>query len=295
MDKARGGTLPLPALPRVGEKLVGAVGCPRHFRQLYYKIHPVGLVEKVRECSSASGDELGGRHCLCIEAGNAKYRSESNCLIETESKTLIFGCKNSLIPAISADDPTVGVTVIGDNAFSQCITLTSIVIPEGVTTVGVGAFNNCTALSSVTVPSTVTEIGSNAFRSCISLPTIQLPKGFKVINEYTFADCTLLNDISLPGSITEIRSGAFHNCESLTEIAIGFNVTLIGNYAFEGCSSLRRVHFHNPNDWVTAYSEIQEGGTPISSSTLSNATKAASYVKGDSSKWHMKRISNTVE
>ena len=114
--------------------------------------------------------------------------------------------------------------------------------------------------------------------------------GLIILTTIMFGTGFALNDISLPGSITAIKSGAFHNCTSLTEIAIGFNVTLIGNYAFEGCSSLGRVYFQNTAGWVTAYSEIQDGGTPISVSTLSNPSKAAGYLKGDSSKWYMKRI-----
>ena len=33
-----------------------------------------------------------------VEEGNEYYHSKNNCLIETATKTLVMGCKNSVIP-----------------------------------------------------------------------------------------------------------------------------------------------------------------------------------------------------
>ena len=109
------------------------------------------------------------------------------------------------------------------------------------------------------------------------------------IKNYTFDGCISLREISLPGSIVSIGSGAFQKCASLTEITIGFNTTFIGNYAFVDCSSLANVYFQNPDGWVTLYSEIQAEGTPIEVTQLNNPRRAASFVRGDSSKWYMRR------
>ena len=69
--------------------------------------------------------------------------------------------------------PTVidgkNVTAIGDSAFYNCTSLTSIVIPEGVTTIGDDAFYKCTSLTSIVIPEGVTAIGSLVFDSCYSL------------------------------------------------------------------------------------------------------------------------------
>ena len=42
-----------------------------------------------------------------------------------------------------------------------------IIIGDGVTTIGEFAFTNCSTLTSVTIPNSVTEIGEFAFRGCI--------------------------------------------------------------------------------------------------------------------------------
>ena len=64
---------------------------------------------------------------ITVDEKNPVYHSAGNCLIETASKTLIAGCKNSIIP----DDNSV--TKIGFSAFDGCSGLTSISIPSGVT------------------------------------------------------------------------------------------------------------------------------------------------------------------
>ena len=59
-----------------------------------------------------------GLTSITVAKGNPKYHSAGNCVIETATKTLIAGCKTSVIP----DDGSV--TNIGDYAFSGCSNLT---------------------------------------------------------------------------------------------------------------------------------------------------------------------------
>ena len=103
---------------------------------------------------------------IVVEEGNTIYHSEGNCIIETDSKTLIAGCKNSIIPSDGS------VTSIGDQAFYNCISLTSIVIPDSVTSIGEYAFYWCTSLTSIIIPDSVTSIGDWAFLNCTLLTSI---------------------------------------------------------------------------------------------------------------------------
>ena len=64
------------------------------------------------------------------------------------------------------------VTCIGEEAFSWCSFLTSIVIPENVTTIFSGAFEGCSSLTSIVIGNSVTSIGEKAFRGCKSLTSI---------------------------------------------------------------------------------------------------------------------------
>ncbi len=80
---------------------------------------------------------------IVVSEGNERYHSTDNCIIETETKTLISGCKTSVIP----DDGSV--TAIAEGAFYYCRDLSAMVIPKSVTYIGRSAFYNCTSLMSV--------------------------------------------------------------------------------------------------------------------------------------------------
>ncbi len=64
------------------------------------------------------------------------------------------------------------VTSIGNYAFYECTSLTSVTIPESVTSIGGDAFYGCSSLTSITIPESVTSIGYYAFYGCSSLTDV---------------------------------------------------------------------------------------------------------------------------
>ena len=141
-----------------------------------------------RDCTSLES--------ITVDEGNTKYHSKNNCLIETESKTLILGCKNSIIPTDGS------VTSIGNGAFYGCTSLASIEIPDSVTSIGNGAFYNCTSLTSITIPDSVTSIGDYAFRDCTSLASVEIPDSVTSIGYYAFYGCSKLTSITFEDTST---------------------------------------------------------------------------------------------
>lgn len=64
----------------------------------------------------------------------------------------------------SSDGGTFIIVAIADNAFMDCMGITSVTIPDSVTSIGLGAFQSCSGLASVTFESEVVPtFGSNAF------------------------------------------------------------------------------------------------------------------------------------
>ena len=134
-----------------------------------------------------------------------------------------------------------GITSIGDYAFYNCTSLTSITIPSGVTSIGGYVFQSCYAIASITIPSGVTSIGTNAFQNCYSLVSVTTPSGVTRIGGSAFSNCTSLTSITIPSGVTSIVAQVFNGCYSLANITIPSGVTSIGANAFQNCYSLASV------------------------------------------------------
>ena len=134
---------------------------------------------------------------ISVESGNPVYHSTGNCVIETASKTLIAGCKSSVIPLDGS------VTSIFEDAFRECKGLTSITIPNGVTSIGISAFDGCKDLTNIALPNSLTSIASCGFYNCHSIETITIPISVANIGEQAFYLCESLTAIYYCGSASE--------------------------------------------------------------------------------------------
>ena len=135
------------------------------------------------------------------------------------------------------------VTSIGDWAFYNKSSLTSVTIPNSVTSIGSYVFYLCTSLTSVSIPSSVTVIGLRAFQECSSLTSVTIGNGVDSIGPLVFFGCTSLTSVTIPNTVTSIGSAAFQDCSSLTRVTIPNSVTDIGYTAFASCTSLTGIYF----------------------------------------------------
>jgi hypothetical protein len=71
-----------------------------------------------------------------------------------------------------------GETIIPDNCFNECETLTNITLPETIKEIRNDAFRKCKGLTSIVIPSSVTKMGSNVFAENLISETV----GLKTIN-----------------------------------------------------------------------------------------------------------------
>ena len=125
------------------------------------------------------------------------------------------------------------VTSIGDWAFYECRSLTSVEIPNSVTSIGERAFSYCVSLTSIEIPNSVTSIGNSAFNYCSSLTSVEIPNSVTSIGDWAFSDCSSLTSVEIPNSVTSIGNWAFSET-GLRCIIIPPSVTSLGDHNFAG-------------------------------------------------------------
>ena len=199
------------------------------------------------------------------------------------------------------DPPPKTVTITKYTGTESTVILPSTINSWPVTKIGEAAFQDNTTITSVTIPDSVTEIGSNAFAGCTNLTSVNyegdwsnltIQSGnpavedaakdaaneqlfdFKftpdntavIVTRYngTAADVTIpsrykgkpvtmidhaaffnsvVTSVTIPDSVTSIGDDAFVNCPQLTNISIPNSVTYIGFSAFAHCTSLMTVTY----------------------------------------------------
>ena len=163
------------------------------------------------------------------------------------------------------------VTSIGEQAFSNCTSLTSVDIPESVTSIGLYAFRTCSNLLSFDISERVTSIGNNPFVECINLKLTGedvsedgkclikdgvlvsycpgtadaaeyiVPQGVVTIGNSAFLRDESITSVTIPAGVTTIDNYAFSQCANLASVSIPETVESIGDGAFNYCESLTSV------------------------------------------------------
>ena len=215
--------------------------------------------------------------CLCLALcllllptkAEAASTNDLTFTLNADGKSYaVTDCESSasgslVIPAAYNGKPVI---TIGNRAFSDCTSLTSVTIPDSVTSIERSAFSWCTSLTSITIPDSVTTIGESAFLLCTSLTDVYITDpnawckiafGNNYSNPMRYGDYLHIldangkevTDIILDDTVTAIPAYAFSWCTSLTSITIPDSVTTIGEEAFRNCSNLTDVYITDPNAW----------------------------------------------
>lgn len=90
-----------------------------------------------------------------------------------------------------------GVKSIGNGAFYNFNSITSVVLPQGLERIGEYAFFDCTNLNTINLPEGLTELGSGVFKMCENLTEIVVPEGIAEIPYCAFNGCNFKSVVSL--------------------------------------------------------------------------------------------------
>ena len=142
------------------------------------------------------------------------------------------------------------VTRIGDSAFKNCTSLTSVTMPDSIVSIGDYAFSGCTSLTNIKIPDCVVSIGNSVFSNCTALQELTMPCSVEFEKD-SFLDCYNIKKVTLtkgtgkiPGFYANIINSSSDNCapwsinnKSLKKIIVEDGVTSIGDFAFVNCNA----------------------------------------------------------
>ena len=233
-----------------------------------------GSVTSIGEAAFA-----GGSTSVNVSRENQNYCSVDGGLYDKQ-KTTIFHPGKIQNGAFRVPD---GVNRIGDSAFFDCTSLTSVIIPKSVTSIGSLAFLGCIRLTNVTIPDGVTSIGDAAFAgSSTSINVSRENKNYCSVDGglYNKQKTTILHPgkiqngtFRIPDGVTSIGDYAFDGYRSLTNVTIPDSVTNICYGAFLDCIKLTDVYYDGTaSDWAKI--TIEEGNEDLTNATLHCAKSA---------------------
>lgn len=162
---------------------------------------------------------------------------------------------------------TSGLKNLPANAFQNCTSLHSIILPSTITTMGAGIFAGCSNLVSITIPfigtsATATTasadtlfgviFGTTAFTGATattqnygSSKVYYIPDSLRSVTVLggkmlygAFYGCAKLTTINLPSDLTEMGNRGLYGCTNLKDFTLPSGLTKIGQYEFTGCSSI---------------------------------------------------------
>lgn len=154
---------------------------------------------------------------------------------------------------------------IGDNAFSDCSSLTgTLIIPEGVVEIDYAAFRSCTNFNgALKLPSTLKKLGRMAgytyywdgpFRDCGFVGELQLPESLETIGWGAFESCKgFYGELKLPEGLKELGESAFNGLKNMVgSISIPQGVSTIESQTFANAGFNGTLTLH---DGITAIGE----------------------------------------
>lgn len=261
---------------------------------------------------------------LCINLKTVSYDGslEQWSRITADNDVLGYSCPSLVMSDYTAqfilvkndflDPPPKTVTITKYTGTESTVILPSTINSWPVTKIGEDAFQDNTTITSVTIPANVTEIGSNAFAGCTNLTSVNyagdwsnltiqsgnpavedaakdaaneqlfdfefilnntavivkhyrgaaadvtIPSRYKgkpvtVIDPVAFYNNSAVTSVTIPDSVTAIPDYAFGFCSQLTNISIPNSVTFIGFSAFNSCTSLKSITLPSSLSTIQSY------------------------------------------
>lgn len=90
-------------------------------------------------------------------------------------------------------------------------TATNLVVEVGITEIGDSAFSGFTKLQAISLPKGLKLLGDNCFEKCSSLTSVDIPRRVTTWRDYCFKDCTSLTSVSIGRVLQEDTAAVGEN------------------------------------------------------------------------------------
>jgi len=184
------------------------------------------------------------------------------------------------------------ITRIGNNAFRDCVNLTSVTIPPQTAAIGEYAFSGAIALKSIVLPTSLRTMGVGVFDGCVNLTGISIGSPAVAQNAYFRIDDSAASGVvllgrdgengepirlikasmgigptyAIPRTVTSIEQEAFSHC-GMSEVRIPESVNTLGRDAFSWSKNLKNAIFEGhapqylPSGNLQLFDNVAEGFT----------------------------------
>lgn len=140
---------------------------------------------------------------------------------------------------------------IGEGAFLSCTSLENVDLKDTkITVLNKQVFSDCSSLTKIVLPDSLLIMENSVFSYCISLEEITLPEKFQTIGTFVFAGCIKLKKVNFNNQIQSIYHYAFYQCTSLSSISLPSSLKqlgVVGIEIFPDCTSLSDVEYLGTN------------------------------------------------
>lgn len=184
------------------------------------KIKTLFIPASVNSIGEAAFARCKGLTEIKVAEGNKRYRVVQNCLIDSDTGTLLQGLSSGTIPQDGS------ILKLGHYCFSNT-DITSTWIPDNIKTISNNAFSNCKSLTSVSLPDKLETLDATCFAWCSNLSAISLPEGLLNIRTYVFDACALSN-VTIPSTVETVLERSFGDMTSLRTVTFKKRVNADG-------------------------------------------------------------------
>lgn len=146
-----------------------------------------------------------------------------------------------LIPRSVDGYPVVG---IGDAAFSSCLELARVEIPNGVSSIGADAFSGCYSLTRVDISSIADwsaidfentdanplHAGAALYVGGVEVKDLVIPDGTAQVRSYAFVGGRF-ESVTISNGVTNVDATAFAGCQNITSVSVPATVNVASAFA----------------------------------------------------------------